>query len=140
MNTIKIQYNGTRFPRVANLRKGGKRVFLFDRTIIEFEEYDALHLLTLNNRLTPIKWEFTVVSSNIKAEKKKEKTAPPPPIKEDEPESISEELEQEEEDEPGEEVDLNSLTKSELMELCEENGIEYKANARKADLIKLLEE
>jgi len=60
---IKIHYNGRRFPRVVSLRGGGKISFLPNRLILDLEEYDALYLLKLNNRLTPEKWEFTVVVS-----------------------------------------------------------------------------
>jgi hypothetical protein len=58
---IKIHYNGRRFPRVVSLRGGGKISFLPNRLILDLEEYDALYLLKLNNRLTPEKWEFTVI-------------------------------------------------------------------------------
>jgi len=57
---IKIHYNGRRFPRSVHLRGGGKTSFLPERLTLELEEYDALYLLTLNNRLTPDKWEFAI--------------------------------------------------------------------------------
>jgi len=60
MSKIKIQYNGSRFPRVAALQKGKRKTFQPWKRVIEFDMYDAMYLLTSNNRINPLKWEFTI--------------------------------------------------------------------------------
>lgn len=60
---LKIRYNGRRFPRTVNLR--GRRTpmsFLSNRTVIEFEDYDAYLILRGNTRLDLNRWEFNIVS------------------------------------------------------------------------------
>ena len=56
-----IRYNAARFPRAVKIRGGNNTSFLENRKILELEEYDALYLLKSNSRLTPIRWEFSVV-------------------------------------------------------------------------------
>jgi len=60
MNKISVRYNGTRYPRTVNKRHGTKVSFFSNRQVLELEEYDALMLLSANQRLMPGKWEFTV--------------------------------------------------------------------------------
>ena len=60
--TIVIEYNGSRFPRVVALRGGSKTNFHQDRKTLELDEYDALLLLKSNTRVSPEKFEFTIVS------------------------------------------------------------------------------
>ena len=57
---ITVKYNGKRFPRVVNHRKGGTTSFHPDKRILELEEYDALLLLKSNTRMTHEIWEFTI--------------------------------------------------------------------------------
>lgn len=58
--TIKVKYNGTRFPRIVAIQGGKKTSFLADRREIVLNEYDALLLLKSNTRVNPEKWEFTI--------------------------------------------------------------------------------
>ena len=55
-------------------------------------------------------------------------------------ETVEEVVEEETTDETVEEVEINSLTKKELIKLLTENGIECNNNMTKAQLIKLFEE
>jgi len=64
--SVKISYNGSRYPRTVSLRGGKKTSFLSDRKVIEIPDYDAYLLLTMNNRLTPETWEFNVVGVSVK--------------------------------------------------------------------------
>lgn len=66
--TVKIRYNGKRFPRTVNLRGGKSRSFLKDRKELELDEYDAMLLLKSNTRLQPTKWEFSVLQGEQEAE------------------------------------------------------------------------
>jgi hypothetical protein len=58
---IIVKFNGKRFPRIVNLRGGDRVSFHPYVKILELNEYDALLLLKSNSRLTPDKWEFTVL-------------------------------------------------------------------------------
>lgn len=80
---IKVKYNAARFPRTVNLRGGKKTSFQADRLTLDLDEYDALLLLKSNNRISPERWEFTVVNEEVKKEipikefKKKESPSHP---------------------------------------------------------------
>ena len=65
--SIKIKYNGSRFPRIVVVR--GRKMdvsFQRDKKVLELVEYDALYLLSKNQRLNPNKWEFTVEGATAK--------------------------------------------------------------------------
>ncbi len=68
MTTVKIKYNGKRFPRIVNLRGGNRVSFLPNRMILELEEYDAMLLLKSNVRLQPEKWEFSFYQDAVDQE------------------------------------------------------------------------
>lgn len=58
---VLIRYNASRFPRVVSLQGGATKSFQHDRKVLELDEYDAMRLLRNNSRITPTKWEFSVI-------------------------------------------------------------------------------